>query len=95
MFLPGPNTRARLKTDEGALMTDEAGIRKQLFRLAQSPIASGSEDTSIRVTEAELRELRQLPDIDLITILSEINDDGWEAAKRTLASQLIARDEQD
>jgi len=75
-------------------MADEVEIRKKLFRLAQSPMAQGSENTNLEITEAELRELRQLPDKDLVAVLSEINDGGWEAAKRTLATALVERDEQ-
>jgi hypothetical protein len=32
--------------------------------------------------------------VDLVVLLSKINDRGWEAAKRTLAAMLIALDEQ-
>lgn len=76
-------------------MADEVQIRKKLMTLAQSPLAQGSGNTSIEITEAELRELRQLPDKDLVMVLGEISDGDWEAAKRTLAALLVARDEQD
>ena len=75
-------------------MTDEVDIRKKLMELAHSPMAQGSEDTKIEITEAELRELRQLPDEHLVTVLSDINERGWKAAKRTLAALLVVLDEQ-
>lgn len=75
-------------------MTDEVDIRKKLMELAHSPMAQGSEDSKIEITEAELRELRQLPDGHLVMVLSDISDRGWDAAKRTLATLLVALDEQ-
>jgi len=75
-------------------MADEVDIRKRLMTLAQPPMAQGSGGGNIEITEAELRELRQLADVDLVMLLSEINDRGWEAAKRTLAAMLVALDEQ-
>ena len=75
-------------------MADEVDVRKRLMTLAQPPIAQGSGGRNIEITEAELRGLRQLPDVDLVVLLSKINDRGWEAAKRTLAAMLIALDEQ-
>ena len=78
----------------GRLMADEVDIRKRLMTLAQPPMAQGSGGDNIEITEAELRELRQLPDGDLVMVLSEINHRGWEAAKPTLAAMLVALDEQ-
>ncbi len=75
-------------------MADEVDIRKRLMTLAQPPMAQGSGSGNIEITEAEFRGLRQLPDVDLVVLLSKINDRGWEAAKRTLAAMLIALDEQ-
>ena len=75
-------------------MADEVDIRKRLMTLAQPPMAQGLGGGNIEITEAELRELRQLPDVDLVMLLSEINGRGWEAAKRTLAAMLVALDEQ-
>ena len=75
-------------------MADEIDIRKKLMALAQPPMAQGSGGGNIEITEAQLRELRQLPDLDLVMLLSEINDRGWEAAKRTLAAMLVALEEQ-
>jgi hypothetical protein len=69
-------------------MADEVDIRKRLMTLAQPPMAQGSGGSNIEITEAELRGLRQLPDVDLVVLLSKINDRGWEAAKRTLAAML-------
>jgi hypothetical protein len=74
-------------------MDDEVNIRKRLMTLAQPPMAQGSGGGNIEITEAELRSLRQLPDVDLVVLLSEINDRGWEASKRTLAEMLVALDE--
>ena len=78
----------------GGLLADEVDIRKRLMTLAQPPMAQGSGGGNIEITEAELRGLRQLPDVDLVVLLSKINDRGWAAAKRTLAAMLIALDEQ-
>ena len=75
-------------------MADEVDIRKRLMTLAQPPMAQGSGVGNIEITEAELRGLRQLPDVDLVVLLSEINDRGWEASKRTLAAMLVALDEE-
>ena len=75
-------------------MANEVEIRKRLMALAQPPMAQGSGVGNIEITEAELRSLRQLPDVDLVVLLSEINDRGWEATKRTLAEMLVALDEQ-
>jgi len=75
-------------------MAEEVDIRKRLMKLAQPPMAQGSGVDNIEITEAELRSLRQLPDVDLVVLLSEINDRGWEASKRTLAEMLVALDEQ-
>ncbi len=75
-------------------MADEVDIRKKLMALARPPMAQGSGGGNIEITEAQLRELRQLPDLNLVMLLSEINDRGWEAAKRTLAAMLAALDEQ-
>jgi hypothetical protein len=74
-------------------MVDEVEIRKRLMTLAQPPMAQGSGGGNIEITETELRSLRQLPDVDLVVLLSEINDRGWEASKRTLAEMLVALDE--
>jgi hypothetical protein len=78
---------------KGRLMVDEVEIRKRLMTLAQPPMAQGSGGGNIEITETELRSLRQLPDVDLVVLLSEINDRGWEASKRTLAEMLVALDE--
>lgn len=75
-------------------MADEVDIRKRLMALAQPPMAQGSGGGNIEITEAELRGLRQLPDLDLVALLSEINNRGWKEAKRTLAVKLIALDEE-
>ena len=75
-------------------MVDEVEIRKRLMTLAQPPMAQGSGGGNIEITETELRSLRQLPDVDLVVLLSEINDRGWEASKRTLAEMLVALDEE-
>ncbi len=75
-------------------MADEIDIQKKLLALDQPPMAQGSGGGSIEITQAQLRELRQLPDLDLVMLLSEINDCGWEAAKRTLAAMLVALEEQ-
>lgn len=75
-------------------MADEIDVRKKLMALAQSPMAQGSGGGNIEITESQLRELRQLPDLDLVMLLSEINDRGWEVAKRTLAAMLVALEEQ-
>lgn len=74
-------------------MVDEVEIRNRLMTLAQPPMAQGSGVGNIEITEAELGSLRQLPDVDLVVLLSEINDRGWEASKRTLAEMLVALDE--
>ena len=74
-------------------MDDEVEIRKRLMKLAQPPMAQASGGANIEITETELRSLRQLPDVDLVVLLSEINDRGWEASKRTLAEMLVALDE--
>lgn len=74
-------------------MVDEVEIRKRLMTLAQPPMAQGSGGGNIEITETELRSLRQLPDVDLVVLLSEINDRGWEASKRTLVEMLVALDE--
>jgi hypothetical protein len=79
---------------KGRLMVDEVEIRNRLMTLAQPPMAQGSGGGNIAITETELRHLRQLPDVDLVVLLSEINDRGWEASKRTLAEMLVALDEQ-
>jgi hypothetical protein len=76
------------------MMADEVDIRNRLMTLAQPPMAQGSGVGNIEITEAELRSLRQLPDVDLVVLLSEINDRGWVASKRTLAEMLVALDEQ-
>jgi hypothetical protein len=75
-------------------MADEIDIRKKLMALSQPPMAQGSGGGNIEITEAQLRELRQLPDLDFVMLLSEINNRGWETAKRTLAAMLAAREEQ-
>jgi hypothetical protein len=51
-------------------MADEIDIRKKLMALAQPPMAQGSGGGSIEITQAQLRELRQLPDLDLVMLLS-------------------------
>jgi len=71
-------------------MADEVDIRKKLMTLAQPPMAQGSGGGNIEITQMELRELRQLPDGDLVRLLSEIDGHGWEASKRTLATMLVA-----
>lgn len=75
-------------------MADEVDIKRRLMTLAQPPMAQGSGGGNLEITEAELRGLRQMPDSDLVALLSEINDRGWEAAKRALAVLLIALDEE-
>ena len=59
-------------------MADEVDIRKRLMAHAQPQMAQGSGGSNIEITEAELRGLRQLPDVDLVVLLSKINDRGWE-----------------
>ena len=76
-------------------MTDDVEIRKKLMFLADPPMAQGSGGGNIEITAAELRELRQLPDGDLVTLLSAIETEGWDAAKRTLAAMLVARDKEE
>lgn len=36
---------------------------------------------NIKVTKAELDQIRRLPDFDLIMLLSELNDHGWVHAQ--------------
>ena len=37
-----------------------------------------------KVTRKELSKIRKLADFDLIMLISEIHDHGWETARRTL-----------
>ena len=39
---------------------------------------------NIDATAADLAFIRSLPDFDLIMLLSEINDHGWEEARKLL-----------
>ena len=49
---------------------------------------------NIRISEARLQWVRELGDIDLTMLLSEINDHGWGGAKRLipLIEESIARE---
>lgn len=76
-------------------MVDEADIRKMLFTLGGGPMAQGSGGANIAISEAELRAIRQLPDVNLVEVLSEISERGWDAGKRKLAAVLVALEEQD
>ena len=38
-----------------------------------------------RVSTAELAKIRKLGDFDLLMLISEIHDHGWETARQTLA----------
>jgi hypothetical protein len=45
---------------------------------------------NIKITAEELRQLRELPDFDLTMILSDIHDNGWLVARKTLAAAVRA-----
>jgi hypothetical protein len=42
-------------------------------------------DENQEVTARELKQIRGLDDFDLIMLISDIHDHGWEMARRTLA----------
>jgi hypothetical protein len=39
---------------------------------------------NLRIHKSQISTIRSLPDFDLIMLLSEINDHGWEVAKHLL-----------
>jgi len=47
-------------------------------------------DGNIRATKEELQQIRGLEDFDLTMMLSEIHDNGWITARRTLPMILEA-----
>ena len=76
-------------------MVDEVDIRKKLIALGGPPMAQGSGGGNIEISEAELRGFRGLPDAELVEVLSEIDERGWEAGKRKLAAVLVALEVED
>lgn len=44
----------------------------------------GGTNENRKVTKAEMAKIRRLGDFDLIMLISEIHDHGWEVARKTL-----------
>lgn len=45
---------------------------------------------NIRISPKQIEFIRSLPDFDLKMMLSEINDHGWEVAKRMIPDMMNA-----